>query len=159
MDFDGAGNVGIGTVTSNAYRLIVDGSMNITGSVNVTPIKSFLIDHPDPALNKTHSLRHSCVEGPTRGDNLYRWTITTMNNTFVQPLPSYSPYLNENWQFIVKATDSFGRGYVTLSPCETFFTLTTNEEGTYSILGIATRKDEASHSFDQQGVESVKNHM
>jgi hypothetical protein len=55
----------------------------------------------------------------------------------------------------VRATDSFGRGYVTLSACETFFTLTTNQEGTYSILGIATRKDEASLAFDKQGVEFV----
>lgn len=147
MDFDGSGNVGIGTVTSNAYKLIVKGNMNITGSYSATLGKSFMIDHPDPALNKTHTLRHSCVEGPSRGDNLYRWTITTINKTAQQSLPSYSPYLNENWQFIVKATNSFGRGYVTLSPDETFFTLTTNEEGTYSILGIATRKDEASRSF------------
>jgi len=153
MDFDGAGNVGIGTVTSNAYRLIVNGNMNITGSYSASLGKSFLIDHPDPALNKTHSLRHSCVEGPTRGDNLYRWTITTIHKTAQQSLPSYSPYLNENWQFIVRATDSFGRGYVTLSPCETFFTLTTNEEGTYSILGIATRKDEASNSFELEPVK------
>jgi hypothetical protein len=157
MDFGTTQNVGIGTIADNSYKLKVDGSMNVTGTVSA-PTKSFLIDHPDPALTKTHYLRHSCVEGPTRGDTLYRWTITTtlahLNST-IQPLPSYSPYLNENWQFIVRAIDSFGRGYVTLSACETFFTLTTNQEGTYSILGIATRKDEAALAFDKQGVEFV----
>jgi len=143
MDFDGSANVGIGTVTESAYRLKVNGDMLVTGdSLTSGSGKLFVIDHPNPALNKTHSLRHSCVEGPTRGDTMYRWTITTMNKTAQQSLPSYSPYLNENWQFIVRSTNSFGRGYVTLSPCETFFTLTTNEEGTYSVLGIATRKDE-----------------
>jgi hypothetical protein len=155
MDFDGSGNVGIGSVTDSAYKLKVDGNMLVTSNYSATLGKSFLIDHPDPALHKTHSLRHSCVEGPTRGDNLYRWTITTIHKTAQQSLPSYSPYLNENWQFIVRATDSFGRGYVTLSPCETFFTLTTNEDGTYSILGIATRKDEASRSFELEPVKCV----
>ena len=154
MDFDGSQNVGIGTVTDNAYRLKVDGSMNVTGSVDAS-VKFFLIDHPNPALNKTHSLRHSCVEGPSRGDTMYRWTLTTINKTAQQSLPSYSPYLNENWQFLVRSTKSFGRGYVTLSPCETFFTLTTNEEGTYSILGIATRKDEASNSFEVEPVKCI----
>ena len=154
MDFDGSGNVGIGSVTSNAYRLKVDGDMSIVGGT-LTPAKMFLIDHPNPALNKTHSLKHSCVEGPSRGDTLYRWTLTTIHNTFVQSLPSYSPYLNENWQFLVRSTNSFGRGYVTLSPCETFFTLTTNQEGTYSILGIATRKDEASNSFEVEPAKYV----
>jgi len=143
MDFDGSANVGIGTVTESAYRLKVNGDMLVTGdSLTSGSGKLFVIDHPNPALNNTHYLRHSCVEGPTRGDTMYRWMITTMNKTAQQSLPSYSPYLNENWQFIVRSTNSFGRGYVTLSPCETFFTLTTNEEGTYSILGIATRKDE-----------------
>ena len=148
MDFDGSGNVGIGSVTDSAYKLKVDGNMLVTSNSTVSGTgKLFMIDHPDPALHNTHFLRHSCVEGPSRGDTLYRWTITTIHKTAQQSLPSYSPYLNENWQFIVKATNSFGRGYVTLSPCETFFTLTTNEDGTYSILGIATRKDEASRSF------------
>jgi hypothetical protein len=156
MDFGTTQNVGIGTVADNSYKLKVDGSMNVTGTSTVSGTgKSFMIDHPDPALNKTHYLRHSCVEGPTRGDTLYRWTMNTTNKTLVQPLPSYSPYLNENWQFIVSAIDSFGRGYVTLSACETFFTLTTNEEGTYSVLGIATRKDEAALAFDKQGIEFV----
>jgi hypothetical protein len=45
---------------------------------------------------------------------------------------------------------------VTLSSCETFFTLTTNEEGTYSVLGIATRKDKGALPFDEQGTEPVK---
>ena len=143
MDFDGSANVAIGTVTESAYQLKVNGDMYVTGdSLTSGSGKLFVIDHPNPALNKTHYLRHSCVEGPTRGDTLYRWTITTINKSSHQSLPSYSPYLNENWQFIVRSTNSFGRGYVTLSACETFFTLTTNEEGTYSILGIATRKDE-----------------
>ena len=156
MDFDGSGNVGIGSVTDSAYKLKVDGNMLVTSNSTVSGTgKLFMIDHPDPALHNTHFLRHSCVEGPSRGDTLYRWTITTIHKTAQQSLPSYSPYLNENWQFIVRATDSFGRGYVRLSPCETFFTLTTNEEGTYSILGIATRKDEASRSFELEPVKCV----
>jgi len=124
-------------------------------SLFVSGTKSFEIPHPNPALKETHSLRHNCVEGPTRGETLYRWTLRTENKKCVQTLPSYSPHLNERWQFLVQAVNSFGKGYVKISPCESFFTLFVNEEGTYSVIGIATRKDRASLGFDATGVEGI----
>jgi hypothetical protein len=151
-----AGNVGIGNVANSSYGLEVTGDMRIVGNLSTGHSKPFLIDHPNPALTHTHKLKHTSLEAPTRGDLMYRWTLTTTNKTCRLTLPSYSPYLNENWQFLVRSTKSFGRGYVTLSPCETFFTLTTNEEGTYSVLGIATRKDKGALPFDEQGTEPVK---
>jgi hypothetical protein len=119
--------------------------------------KSFVIDHPDPALNATHFLRHCTLETPTAGDNVYRWILTTTNKTVYQELPSYSVYLNKNWQFVVSPTQSFGSGYVTLASDEKSFMLTVNEDGAYSIIGIATRKDKAAQEFDKTPIEYLKN--
>jgi len=118
--------------------------------------KSFVIPHPDPSKCDTHLLRHNCVEAPTRGDNLYRWTITTTNKTYVQTIPSYSCFLNGCWQFFVNSINSFGVGYVTLAPDESSFTVTVSEDGTYNVLGIATRKDAYAKDFDRTGVEWEK---
>jgi hypothetical protein len=148
--------VGMGILADTVNRLKVDGDVVINGNLTVNGTKSFAIDHPNPALKDTHILRHCCVEGPSRGETLNRWMLTTRNGTCVQALPSYSPYLNENWQFLISAKNSFGSGYVTMSPDETFFTLHATEDGTYSVIGIATRKDKDSLSFDEQGIEPIK---
>jgi hypothetical protein len=136
-------------------------NINATGTVKANVIqansKSFVIDHPDPALNATHFLRHCTLETPTAGDNVYRWILTTTNKTVYQELPSYSVYLNKNWQFVVSPTQSFGSGYVTLASDEKSFMLTVNEDGAYSIIGIATRKDKAAQEFDKTPIEYLKN--
>ena len=135
------------------------GTMNILGDLTITGALSkgsgaFLIPHPDPAKTATHMLRHCFVEAPTRGDNLYRWTLTTTNSVCVQLLPAYSPFLNENWQFFVQAVDGFGQGYCVLASDEGSFRLQVSEDGTYHVLGIATRKDAIAKAFfDEKGSE------
>ena len=148
--------VGMGILADTVNRLKVNGDVVINGNLTVNGTKSFAIDHPNPVLKDTHILRHCCVEGPSRGETLNRWMLTTRNGRCVQALPSYSPYLNENWQFLISAKDSFGSGYVIMSADETFFTLHATEDGTYSVIGIATRKDKDSLSFDEQGIEPIK---
>lgn len=138
------------------YSLAVTGNVQIMNTFRVNGVKQFQIDHPNPALKDTHYLRHCCLEGPTRGDTLYKWILRTQNKTCVQALPSYSPYLNENWQFMVSPTNSFGSGHIRLSEDETSFTLSVSEEGTYYVLGIATRKDRDSLEFDNLGTEFEK---
>ena len=64
--------------------------------------------------------------------------------------------MNEDWQFLVSSINSFGNGYATLAEDERSFTLTVNEEGSYSVLGVATRKDETAKLFDKTGVEFIK---
>jgi len=148
--------IGIATTAGGTDRLRVQGNALVTGYLTVNGSKSFLIDHPNPALKDTHKLRHCCVEGPTRGETLNRWTLVTSNKSCVQTLPRYSPYLNEHWQFFVSPKDSFNSGYVILSEDETFFTLYASEDGTYSVVGVATRKDKAALAFDEKGVELLK---
>ena len=151
-----ANTIGIGVTADNTNRLKVQGDVLVTGNLTVNGTKSFLIDHPNPALKETHSLRHCCVEGPTRGDTLYRWTLVTSNGSCVQALPSYSVHLNENWQFFVSAKNSFGTGYAILSQDERTFTLFGSEDGPYSVVGVATRKDKGALAFDTKGVEALK---
>ena len=135
------------------------GTMNILGNLRITGSiskgsGSFLIPHPNPVLQDTHMLRHCFVEAPTRGDNLYRWTLTTTNRVCEQALPTYSPFLNEAWQFFVQAVDGFGQGYCVLAADEGSFRLVVSEDGTYNVLGIATRKDALARAhFDRDGVE------
>jgi hypothetical protein len=151
-----ANTIGIGITADNTNRLLVQGDVLVTGDLIVNATKSFLIDHPNPALKETHLLRHCCVEGPTRGETLYRWTLITSNGSCVQALPSYSVHLNENWQFFVSPKNSFGTGYVVLSQDERTFTLFGSEDGPYSVVGVATRKDKGALAFDKKGVEALK---
>jgi len=59
--------------TSPSYQLEVDGTCHVAGEFTATA-KTFKIDHPLPEKSETHSLVHSCIEGP-RADLIYRSTI------------------------------------------------------------------------------------
>jgi hypothetical protein len=136
--------------------LYIQGDLDVSGSISKIA-GSFLIPHPDPAKTETHLLRHCFVEAPTRGDNLYRWTLTTTNRVANQELPSYSPFLNEGWDFYVNPANSLGKGYVVLAEDERSFRLLVSEDGTYHVLGVATRKDAAAKAFfDETGVEFLR---
>src|SRR6185369_12000216 len=100
LGFGFNGNNNIMTLTS--YGLKVNG--NITKSSG-----SFDIPHPDPIKQKKkYRLRHCFVESNTRGDNLYRYTITTNNGEAEIQLPDYFQHLNENPQVFITAIDVFG---------------------------------------------------
>jgi len=70
-----AGFLSTGTISANV-GLHGTTTVHFTGNVRVSgefsaATKQFLIPHPDPE-KKGWLLRHSAVESPTRGDNLYR---------------------------------------------------------------------------------------
>jgi hypothetical protein len=116
---------------------------------------TFRISHPDPAKTATKYLQHSFVESPTRGDNIYRYKITTCNCQASLALPDYYKFLNENDQVWVNPVCHFGSAYGIIDSCQTCVTFTSNCDGDYNVLVIGTRKDEdAKDGF--LGVETWK---
>jgi len=151
--------VGIGVVPT--VPLDVSGNVKIFGNLDVSgtlskTTGSFLIPHPDP--NKSdYMLRHCFVEAPTRGDNIYRWHLSTFGGQVRQELPDYYKHLNENTQFWVNATKGFGRGFCNLAEDGSHFILRVSEDGEYDVLAIGTRTDKLARDFfDKDGVEFRK---
>ena len=124
--------------------------------------KTFMIPHPDPAKTKTHKLVHACIEGPTRGDTLYRYTVQikvdkkSQRGTATINLPSYFKFLNEDVQVWVTPMDCFGRCYGTIDEKYAELTVFGDVSGQYNVLVMGTRKDpDAVRGFEELGgVES-----
>lgn len=150
------GNVGIGT-TNPGYTLEVIGSGRVSGAFSKGS-GTFDIPHPDPEKEKAGwRLRHSFVESPTRGDNLYRWSVNVVNKAALISLPDYFKYLNENVQVWVSPEMHFGRAYGKVDPGLTKITVTADSDGTYNVLAVGTRKDKvAKEGFDPRGLEYQK---
>jgi len=150
------GNVGIGT-TAPTSKLYVSGNVYITGSITKGS-GSFEIPHPDPVKKaEGYQLRHCFVESPTRGDNVYRWTVEVEGGSAQIVLPDYFAHLNENVQVWVSPVKHFGRGYGEANAELTMIDLKTDTDGIYNILAIGTRKDEvAREHFDELGVEFIR---
>jgi hypothetical protein len=145
---DGTNNrVGINTSVPQA-------DLDVNGTLSKTT-GSFDIVHPDPVkAAEGYRLRHCFVESPTRGDNLYRWLLSTVNKEFVMPLPSYFQWLNEDAHCHVSPVDTFGFGRASVINGGTELLLKTTEDGLWNVLCIATRKDsDAKNYFDEKGVE------
>jgi hypothetical protein len=137
-----------GSATGHNPGLTVRGSFTSTS-------KSFCIDHPEPEKTLTQNLYHSCIETPTAGDNLYRYRVTTVNNTAVIKLPTYFRYLNENEMIWVSPVDSFGRAYGKLSPDRLEVHVKSDQDGDYNVLVMGTRYDKDAKKF-WKGDERMK---
>jgi hypothetical protein len=147
LTIKGNGDVGIGT-TSPTARLHVNGSLSKTSG-------SFDIPHPDPALTETHRLRHCFVEAPTRGENIYRFSVEAeAADEVTLPLPGYWRHLNENPQVWISPNGHFGRAHGRVTADGAELVVTTDAPGRYDILLVATRTDRhARDYFDPLGVE------
>jgi hypothetical protein len=67
--------------------------------------------------------------------HIQRWCIKIRNKQHFELLPKgYG-----GWQFWVQPVIGFGQGYVIISTDQTAFQLIVNENGTYNVLGIATK--------------------
>lgn len=119
---------------------------------------TFDIPHPDPAKEaEGFRLRHSFVESPTRGDNIYRWVVEAKEGMALIPLEAWFKHLNEDVQVWVNAKGHFGRGYGELDASGTQIVIRTDADGLYHILAVATRKDKvAKAGWDSLGVEYKK---
>ena len=91
--------------------------------------------------NFHHTLIHSFVESPTAGDNLYRFTVTTVDNEAEVILPEYYRYLNTDSQLWISADGHFGKAFALINISATKIKVTSNEDGKYNILLVGTRKD------------------
>ena len=145
-----------------------DSELKVHGRIECTAALSkgsgtFKIDHPDPTKTDTHYLQHSFVESPTAGDNIYRWTITTTNNSHTITLPDYYKFLNKDDMVWVNPKNHFGRAYGTVNGDQTELNITSDTDGEYNVLLIGTRKDEhvLKHfkgiEVEKQGVSLLKN--
>jgi len=147
MRIDHEGKVGINTTTPSA-TLTVNGSISKTSG-------SFDIQHPDPEKKaEGWRLKHCFVESPTRGDNIYRYSVTVVDGTATVTLPDYYKFLNENSQVWCNPDEHFGVAYGKVNEEQTILTITANADGIYNIMLMGTRKDEdAVNFFDEDGVE------
>ncbi len=125
--------IGSGLTASTYNTTFVEGLSKTSGT--------FRISHPDPSKTQTHYLQHSFVESPTRGDNIYRFVVTTVNGVGTIQLPDYYKFLNEDDQVFITAKNSFGIAYGAVNEKQTEITVTSNIDGEYNVLLIATRKD------------------
>ena len=116
---------------------IANSSVSINGSLAATTT-TFRIEHP---TKEDYYLYHSAVETPTAGDNIYRFTVSTVNNKCSISLDEYIQVLNENIMIWVSPKEHFGNAYGVVS--NNTLEVTSNEDGVYNVLFIGTRKDPA----------------
>ncbi len=130
-----------------------NGNVKITGSISKGS-GSFDIPYPEESMaDEGYRLRHSFVESPTRGDNLYRYSVSVSEGKAVVELPEYFKFLNENPQVWVSPDGHFGRAYGEVSEDLTKLEINADEDGEYNILLVGTRKDEVAREFfDEKGV-------
>ena len=116
----------------------------------------FKIPHPDPIKAEAGKfLKHSFVESPTAGDNIYRYVVTTSNCSASIELPDYYNLLNGNDQVWVSPICHFGSAYGVINENQTSLSICSNADGDYNVLLIGTRKDKfASENWNGTEVEA-----
>ncbi|MCG7345303.1 tail fiber protein [Sporosarcina sp. ACRSL] len=127
----------------------------VPGSFSVGGTKQFEMPHPHPDKKDTHVLRHSAVESPTAGDNLYRYTVEaqTDGETVTLQLPDYFQYLNKDVDVWVNGEGHFGRAFGKVEGGTLY--VTCELAGRYKTLVIGTRNDghDSVQSWNIKGVE------
>ena len=145
------------TTAVNQFRVRATGGTEFIGDVNImgTLSKSaggFDIPHPNPNKPTNTRLRHSFVEAPTAGDNIYRYIVEVQNGTAEITLPDYFEHINTNLQTWVSPIDVLGIARATCN-LQTA-TITATIDGLYNVLIIGTREDPlALDAWSKTGVE------
>jgi hypothetical protein len=115
---------------------------------------SFKIPHPDPVKAEAGKfLKHSFVESPTAGDNIYRFKVVVTGLSATVELPDYYKFLNENDQVWISPVGHFGIAYGTVNEDQTAINVASNEDGEYNVLVIGTRKDKVAKEY-WNGIET-----
>ncbi len=142
---------------TNSMVIDKDGKVTVYNDFRVEGTLSkgsggFDIPHPDPSKEKEGwRLRHAFVEAPTRGDNLYRWTVKVKNGKAIIELPDYFKYLNENVQVWISPKGHLGRAYGKINKEFSKIIIIADTDGVYNVLVIGTRKDKCAKKFDESG--------
>ncbi|MBK7055615.1 MAG: hypothetical protein IPQ05_20700 [Leptospiraceae bacterium] len=150
----------------NSSGTYLDGPLrisNATGAVTVTGALSkgsgtFDIAHPDPSMPKNARLRHSFVESPTAGDNIYRWQIKVMreNGKFFIKLPKYWTHLNTNPMVWVSSAEQPAASFGYVDMTQEKVIVQADRVGTYNVLLLGTRKDSlATNNWKELGMEYI----
>lgn len=144
-----------GVLGGQEYQQLTTFDWLVPGNLTVSGTKDFEIPHPHPDKKNTHMIRHGCVESPTAGDNLYRFTIiaTEDNQTVEMQLSDYFKYLNKNVDVWVNGHMHFGRAFGWVD--EDILKITCEMAGEYKCLVIGTRNDDnpSIQNWDIKGVE------
>ncbi len=139
-------------VVESAYvsKVSIYDTLRVAGNL-VKSTGYFEIEHP---LDSRRGLRHSFVEGPTRGDNMYRFTVTTDDAALaIVNLPSYYPYLNESPMIWLTAVGQQAKAFAKYDAVQNAVLITSERPyATLNVLVMGTRKDEAAkQAFDARG--------
>jgi hypothetical protein len=110
-------------------------------AINCNSSKQFKIPHPDPNKPKGTFLKHSVVEAPTAGDNIYRWTIDVKNGEAIIQLPDYYKFLNKDDMVFITAKGHLGTAYGEVDSAQEKLLVRADADGKYNVLLIGTRKD------------------
>lgn len=103
--------------------------------------KSFIIPHPDSNKPEGTFLKHSTLEAPTAGDNIYRWTIEVKNGEATVELPDYYKFLNKDDMVFISAKGHLGTAYGEVDAAQEKIIVRADSDGKYNVLLIGTRKD------------------
>lgn len=108
-----------------------------SGEVSWSLTKTFVIPHPE---NMAMRLRHSCIEAPTRGTNIYEYQLETTEEyqTSEVELPSYFRHINGRIRVYVSGRGG-GMGYV--NDALTHVVVKTKLIGTFNVMVTGVRKD------------------
>ncbi len=138
----------------NTTELAVAYDLSVTGNLSKGS-GSFDIPHPDPKKPKGTRLRHSFVESPTAGDNIYRYVVNVVKGKAKIKLPSYFKHLNKNPQAWVSPVNVLGIARAVCSLTEV--RIYASKDGKYNVLVIGTRKDPiATKNWEKKGLEYIK---
>lgn len=143
-------------VALGSYRTI-SSNKSVFGEELVKSAGMFSICHPDPEKYATSLLRHSFVESPTAGDNVYRYRVTTVEGTAELVLPGYFKFLNKDVQVHLQSVGHLGTAYGTLSQDLNKINFTSTADGEYDVFVFGTRKDPDALKFWKGAERMIEN--
>lgn len=146
----------LGNATAGS-QIFWDGANNritVPVAFAATGSKTFAIPHPDPE-KVGWELKHSTVESPTAGDNLYRYVIEILeeeeDRDIYFDLPSYWKFLNRDGQIWVNPIRHRGSAWGEISEGGWSYVVNASVAGKYSVLIMGTRKDKNVTNWDETG--------